>query len=198
LNETYAEVAVVWGFLAASLLAAGLQFPLAFLRSNSSSPALLAASVIAVAWTLAGLIMLAIRSESNQIRAYCGTLVGVSGFTMAYQGLAAFLGLFGGPSASAPAAVQALDFGLALAGILGLFLLLYIRLESGGKRLARQFLFLVLVLVFFATIVGDQYQLAVGLLTFNNGYSVATDILYGEFIFVFPVALYELLLRRAS
>jgi len=77
--------------------------------------------------------------------------------------------------------------------LLGLLLMLYRWLAARHAVLARAIYGLILIALVPATIVGDRMVLDSGALTFGRGYTIWTDVLVGEVLFVFPPVVYELL-----
>jgi hypothetical protein len=111
--------------------------------------------------------------------------------------IAPVMGWWGGRYFSAPLLVLALLTGVGAMGWLALLLLGYRWLAARRPGLALLLWGLILlVLVPVATILGDQYQLASGMLAFGGGYTIGHDVVVAEGLLLTPILLYEIRRRR--
>ena len=129
--------------------------------------------------------------------AYVAAVLVMGLLLILFQTVAPVLGWLGGPITAVPLLMQGLIYGLSLAAAAALLL-------AGYRWLAKRRVFLALSIygllsasMVLATILGDQYALSSGSMTFGHGYTIVVDIGCGLALVWVPLALYALLCLRA-
>jgi hypothetical protein len=137
------------------------------------------------------------RQGDAERRAFTMAILANSTWILGVQAIAPYAGWWGGVAMQPPIPLQVALYGVSLIAVVALFLGLY---ASGSRRrrsLGLGIAAATVISMAMATVAGDRTLLARGTLVFDNGYTVASDVIYAVAMFSLPPLVYEIARRAA-
>ncbi len=154
------------------------------------------ATIIALITLLPVIFLFIWASKQNQEQKAAVKATAIFGVGVVFmQWLAPTVGWYGGPATYAPAIMQGLIYGISVMGFAALLLWAYRSLTKKNYSWGLFCYFLILLSIILGTIVGDKFAIERGIITFQNGYTIFTDVLYAIVLVVFPPLIYKIIRR---
>ena len=145
--------------------------------------------------TIIGLVLWAQQPGNHDRHAFVTAIASVGGLAVILSLVATTIGWWGGWVYKAPALPLALLTGLRVMFLISLLLLMYRWIAARRLSLAR-LIYLSIALALIPVMVRTDEQIVrSGVLTFGNGYTAWSDMLFAVLFFAVPLVMYELFKR---